>query len=94
MIKGEESTIKEKFWCFLKLTIIKKSKIIKFNWDPKLSDLKIGEIKSKISALDKRVKSIFWYKLILFKPLINIFVGKYWYTEILSASESGSIDIK
>ena len=74
--------------------IVKKIKIIKFNWDPKLSDFKIGEIISIISALDKSVDSIFWYKSILFKPSINIFVGKYWYIEILSASDKGRIDIK
>ena len=84
---------KELLW-FLKLVKIKKSKTIKFNCEPKLSDFKIGEIKSKISVLDRSVNSRFWYKLISFKPLKNIFVGRYWYIEMLSASDNGSIDIR
>ena len=39
--------------------MIKKSNVIKFNCDPKLSDFKIGEIINKISVLDNKVNSKF-----------------------------------
>ena len=68
MINGDERIIKEKSLWFLKLIINKKSKDIKFNWDPKLSDFKIDEIKRRISVLDKRTTSRFWLRLISFKP--------------------------
>ena len=78
IIKGQERSIKEKFLWFLKLRKIKKSNVIKFNCDPKLSDFKIGEIINKISVLDNKVNSKFWFKSIEFKPFKNIVVGKYW----------------
>ena len=42
---------------FLKLVKIKKSKTIKFNCEPKLSDEKITENKSNISVLDNKENS-------------------------------------
>ena len=39
---------------------IKKSNVIKFSTEPKLSLFKIGEINNKVSALDRRVNSRFW----------------------------------
>ena len=41
IINGEERTISEKFLCSLNLIKIKNNNVIKFNWAPKLSDLKI-----------------------------------------------------
>ena len=94
IIKGHERMIREKFLCFFRLRKIKKTNVIIFSCDPKLSDFKIGEIKSKISELDNSVNSKFCCKLIFSKPSKNIVVGKNWYIEILSASERGKIDIK
>ena len=86
-------TIKKKFLWFLKLISMKKNKVIKLSWAPKLSDLRIGEIKSNISAFESSVNSKFFLRSILFNPSLKIVEGKYWYTAILSASDKGKIEI-
>ena len=94
IIKGDERIIREKSLWSLNLTKTKKRIVIKFNWDPKFSDLKIDDNKSRISVFDNKVNSKFWIRSTLSKPSLYIVAGMYWYIDILSASDNGKIEIK
>ena len=70
------------------------SKEKKLSWDPKLSDLRMGENKSIISWLVIDKNSKFWFKSKFSSPFMNICETDFKCIEILSTSLSGKIDIK
>ena len=94
MINGEESIIKEKSLWSLNLINMKNKSVIKLSCDPKFSDLKIDDNKSKISVFESSTNSRFWVRLTFPKPSLYIVAGIYWYTDMLSASDIGRIEIK
>ena len=70
------------------------SKEKKLSWDPKLSDFRIGENKRIISWLVIDKNSKFWFKSKFLSPFMNICETDFKWTEILSTSLNGKIDIK
>ena len=70
------------------------SKEKKLSWDPKLSDLRMGENKSIISWLVIDKNSKFWFKSKFLSPFMNICETDFKCTEILSTSLNGKIYIK